>query len=97
MEIRVLTQQEVRLTKLNAYLFEAIFKYHKSHCANAECGYPVDIMDSFYSHEAAGKICDLCHTLEDAARQQPGLRAAQEEWKQSQAAKRKILDRNNYL
>jgi hypothetical protein len=99
METRVLTKNEAEFCRLNCFLFDAIFRFHnKAHCSNAECNYPLDTTEpAFFSHELNGRICDLCHVLDDAARQQPGLREAHEKWKAEQAAKKKILDTRNYF
>jgi len=98
MKYRILSPQEIKLCHLNCFLFDTLFRFHKHFCANQECNYPLDLANAnFFSHELNGKVCDLCHTLEDAARQQPGLRAAHDEWKRDQADKKKILDSGKYF
>jgi len=60
-------------------------------CSNPECNYPLSaLVEHHYSINFQGKVCELCHTMEDAANQQPGLRAAQETWKQEKRRKDKL-------
>jgi hypothetical protein len=98
MEDRVLKSWEVSLTKQNCAVYDKLFKVISRKCANPECSYPLSALNEhFYSADAGGKICELCHTLEDSARQQPGLREAHDAWKRDQNSKKKMLDSKNYL
>src|SRR5882672_4090865 len=96
METRILKSWEVSAINRNLAHYDSLFKVCVRKCGH--CSYPLSaLVEHFFSTEANGKVCDLCHTLEDAARQQPGLREAQMEWKQEQAAKKKILDTGRYF
>jgi len=98
MESRILTEAEIAICVWNCKSYAYDFKAIRGKCANPQCKYPLSALtENFYSHEVSGKVCDLCHTMEDAVRQQTGLRAAHENWKKEQESKKKILDNNRYL
>jgi hypothetical protein len=95
---RALKPWELELTKRNCATYDRFRIICVRKCSNPECNYPLSALEeNFFSNDFNGRICDLCHTLEDAARQQLGLRQAHEEWKQEQQAKKKMLDSKNYL
>jgi hypothetical protein len=94
---RVLKSWEVSLTKLNCETYDRLFRVCIRRCANPECDYPLSaLVENFYSVTFEGKVCDLCHTLEDAANQQPGLREAHKEWKKIQDEKKRIIQNSKY-
>lgn len=98
MDFRVLKAWEIAVCKENCETYDRLKKVCLRKCANKECEYPLSaLVEHFYSVEFEGKICDLCHTVEDSVRQQPGLREAHDVWKKEQAAKRRMLDSKNYL
>jgi hypothetical protein len=55
------------------------------------------LVEHFYSNEFTGKVCDLCHTLEENARQFPGLREAHDEWKKQQSERKRLMDSGKYF
>ncbi len=96
MEFRQLTKKEQAVCEDNVHQFQYMFKICVRKCSY--CNYPLSaLVEHFYSHETNGKVCDLCHTLEDAARQQPGLREAHDQWKADQVQKKKLTDGKNYF
>ena len=81
METRTLLHSEKITCAANLRSYMADFRHCSNKCKN--CGYPISALEGggFYSLYAEARICDACHTLEDAAKQQPGLRQAHQDWK----------------
>lgn len=94
---RTLKPWEISLTKLNCGTYDRLFKICVKKCSNPDCQYPLSaLVDNFYSVSAEGKVCELCHAMEDAANQQPGLREAHKEWKKEQDDKKRIIQNSKW-
>jgi hypothetical protein len=105
MEHRTLTKWEQEACRRNLELFQAMFRVCSKKCSN--CEFPIeDLQDKFgqpvapyFSAEAGGSICELCHALEFAIRRQRGLSDAHVAWKQEQEEKKRIIEKDgrNYF
>jgi len=91
MLFRTFTEDEEKLIRRNCRVYDYLFRMSKRKCANKQCNFPLPAgEEGYYSSSAGGRVCDLCHTMEDAVNQFPGLRAAQEEWKLEQTARNRV-------
>lgn len=102
MEYRILTPEEQDICERNCELYQALFRYCLKKCANPNCNFPMSaLVEHNFSTDFGGKVCELCHAMEDSARSRPKLAQRWQTWKEAQekeiARKKKILDDANYF
>jgi Zn finger protein HypA/HybF involved in hydrogenase expression len=98
MEYRILNKKEQELISLNIATLQIFFRYCTKKCSN--CEYPLSgLAENYFSTEAEGPVCELCHALEFTIRRHRGLTAAHDEWKREQTDKKRILEKggNKYF
>jgi len=82
LQFRKFTEAEEKRIRLNCREYDYLFRMSRRKCANKLCNFPLTVgEEGYYSASVQGRVCDLCHTMEDAVNQFPGLRQAQEDWK----------------
>lgn len=91
------TPEEIdRICSQNLWELQRIMSFCKKKCAN--CEYPLSALEeNFSSIHAGGEICDACHTMESSVSARTYFRIEHQAWLDDQRAKKKIMDRNNYL
>lgn len=95
-EFRQLTKDEERIIKSNVAVYDRLFALSKRRCANPLCDFPlVGLEEGYFSNNAPGRVCNMCHTLENIIASAPGLKAAHEEHKKELARKEKLKKSDN--
>jgi hypothetical protein len=84
------------ICSINLYTLQRLFSFCKKNCAN--CEYPLSALEeNFSSISAGGEICQACHAMESSVNARSWFRIAHTAWLDEQRAKKKIIDKNNYL
>lgn len=91
------TEEEIRdMCIENLWILQRLLGACIRKCAN--CEYPLSaLVENFYSTYAKGAVCELCHAVEASCSSRKFFTLAHEEWEADQKAKKRMMDRNNYL
>lgn len=91
------TAEEVdKICSANLYDLQRILSFCRKECAN--CEYPLSALEEHFSSiYAGGEICDACHAMESAVNARAYFRLLHTAFLDDQRAKKKIIDKNNYL
>lgn len=91
------TPEEVdKICSNNLWDLQRIMSFCKKKCAN--CEYPLSALEEHFSSiYAGGEICDACHTMESSVGARAWFRICHTQFLDEQKAKKRMMDRNNYL
>lgn len=91
------TEEEIdKICSDNLWDLQRIMSFCKKKCAN--CEYPLSALEeNFSSIHAGSEICAACHAMESSVSVRQYFRIEHQAWLDSQRAKKKILDSNNYF
>ena len=85
------------ICRANCVYFDNLFRAFKKRCANPFCRYPLRSVEGINFIPEYGEVCELCDWLYYAAKRQPRLEQAHEQWKKEQARKRRVIDDGNLV
>lgn len=87
----LLTSEDVEVCTTNCMSYDKDFRSCRKRCA--QCRFPLSSRETHNILAEIGEVCQLCHAMHWAVKNQPGLQAAHDEYVKDQARKKKIVNK----